>query len=400
MPTRQEAPINHAILEWARKQTDFTHEQAVARAGIKGLKRRGLTAEERLAKWESGQEKPTLNELELIAKAYRRPLLTFFLSEPPRIETRLQDFRTVGDRPVAKSSPEFAAFRRQMEALQKTVRQLVEEEGGKPLEFIGSFHMNVAPSAIAQAIRSEFQFSLGDQQQVQSSEELFNTLRNKADEAGIFVLRKADLGSGYSKISIEEFRGLVISDPIAPFIVVNPSDARSALLFTLVHELAHLWLGESGISNFDALRIGPSNYQEREVFCNEVAAEFLVPETILVNEWRRVIKGELEFTIQSLADRFKVSRIVIARRLLDFQEITRETYWELYNQWRDEWSIVRERQRNSEGGPGYFVITKSKLGSKLLNTVIGAVYDGRLSFRNAAKLLGIKVDYFSRFYEG
>jgi Zn-dependent peptidase ImmA (M78 family)/transcriptional regulator with XRE-family HTH domain len=400
MPTRQEAPINHAILEWARKQTDFTPEQAVVRAGIKGLKSRGLTAEERLVKWESGQGKPTLNELELIAKAYRRPLLTFFLSEPPRIETRLQDFRTVGDRPVAKSSPEFAAFRRQMEALQKTVRQLVEEEGGRTLEFIGSSNMSVAPAAIAQAIRSELQFSLRDQQQVQSSEELFNTLRHKAGEAGVFVLRKADLGSGHSKISEEEFRGLVISDPIAPFIVVNPGDARPALLFTLVHELAHLWLGESGISNFDALRISQPDYQEREVFCNKVAAEFLVPEVVLLNEWRRVMSGELDLAVQSLADKFKVSRVVIARRLLDFQQITGDAYWELYNQWRDEWSIVRERQRDSEGGPGYFIITKSKLGSKLLNTVIGAAYDGRLSFRNASKLLGIKVDYFSRFYEG
>ncbi|MBI2861165.1 MAG: ImmA/IrrE family metallo-endopeptidase [Chloroflexi bacterium] len=398
--TRQEAPINYAILKWARKQTDFTPEQAAARARIRGLERRGLTSEERLVKWESGEEKPTLSELELIAKAYRRPLLTFFLSEPPRAETRLQDFRTIGDRPVAKSSPEFAAFRRQTEALQKTLRELVEEEGGKPLQFIGSCDTRVAPATIAQAIRSKFGFSLGDQQQVQNSDELFNTLRAKAGEAGIFVLRKADLGSVHSRISIEEFRGLVISDPFAPLIVVNSNDARPALLFTLVHELAHLWLGESGISSFDALGLVPSTYQKREIFCNEVAAEFLVPKIILVDEWRRVVSEDLEFAIQSLADKFKVSRVVIARRLLDFQKITRETYWELYNQWRDEWGVVRNHQKEREGGPGYFVITKSKWGSKLLNTVIGAAYDGRLSLGDASKLLGIKVNYFNKFYEG
>lgn len=400
MPTRQEAPVNHTILEWARKQADFTPEEAVARAGIKGLKRQGLKAEERLVKWESGQEKPTLNELGLIAKAYRRPLLTFFLSEPPSMETCLQDFRTVGDRAPAKSSPEFAAFRRQMEALQKAVRQLVEEEGGKPLQFIGSSNMGMVPSTIARGIRSELQFSLKDQQQVQSSEELFNILRYKASKAGIFVLRKADLGSWHSRISVEEFRGLVISDPIAPFIIVNPYDARPALLFTLVHELAHLWLGESGISNFDALRIGPSDYQEREVFCNQVAAEFLVPETILLDEWQRVRHRELEVAIQFLVDRFKVSRVVIARRLLDFQEIAPGIYWELYNQRRDERGIIRAGQEPREGGPGYFVTMKSKLGSKLLNMVIGAAYGGRLSFADASRLLGIKVDYFARFYKG
>ncbi len=400
MPMRQEAPINHIILEWARRQTDFTPEQAVMRAGIKDLKSKGLTAQERLVKWESGQEKPTLNELELIAKAYRRPLLTFFLSEPPRVVTSLQDFRTFGDRPVAKSSPEFAAFRRQIEVLQKAVRRLVEEAGGKRIEFIGSSTMDVTPVLIAQAIRNQLQFSLTDQQKVLSSEELFNTLRNKIGEAGVFVIRKADLGSAHSKILLEEFRGLVISDPIAPFIVVNPNDARPALLFTLVHELVHLWLGESGISNFDALKINSSDYQDREVFCNNVAAEFLVPQRVLMMEWQDAMHGELESTIQSLANKFKVSRVVIARRLLDLEQITGDAYWEMYNRWRNEWTIVREQQKEQEGGPGYFIVTKSKLGSKLLNTVIGAAFGGQLSLGNASKLLGIKVDYFNKFYEG
>lgn len=129
MSTRQEVPLNHHLLQCAREQADFTLEQAATRAGIKDLKSMGLSAKERLAIWERGEEKPTLNQLELIARAYRRPLLTFFLSEPPRMETRLQDFRTVGDQPVEKSSPEFSAFRRQIETLQKEVRTLIEEEG-------------------------------------------------------------------------------------------------------------------------------------------------------------------------------------------------------------------------------------------------------------------------------
>jgi len=400
MATRQEVPINHNMLQWARRQADFNPNQVVARARIKGLKTRGLTAEERLAIWESGQEKPTLNELELLARAYRRPLLTFFLSEPPRVETGLQDFRTIGDRPVEGSSPEFAALRRQIEALQKEVRALVEDEGGGPLEFIGSASMDMTPTDIVQAIRDRFEYPFRDQQRVRSSEQLFNILRDRAGEAGVFVLRKADLGSHHSKVFVEEFRGLVISDPIAPFIVVNPNDAKVALVFTIVHELAHLWLGESGISNFNVFGRGQSNHQEIEVFCNRVAAEFLVPESRFLNEWNMVMDGGLDVAIQSLSRNFKVSRVVIARRLLDLERITGEGYWELYNRWRDELYITREYQRQKESGPGYFVNTKSRLGSKLLNTVIGAAYDGRLSYRDASKLLGIKVDYFGKFYEG
>jgi len=397
---RQEAPVNRIVLEWARIRAGLTPKQAVARAGIKGLKRRGLDAEERLVRWEQGEERPTLNELELIAKAYRRPLLTFFLSQPPRTETGLQDFRTVGDRVTAEISPEFAAFTRQMEALQKAVRPLVEEEGGKPLHFVGSRDMTITPSTIAQLIRRELQFSFRDQQQVQGSDELFSIIRHKAGEAGIFVLRKADLGSWHSTISVEEFRGLAISDPIAPFIIVNPYDARPALLFTLVHELGHLWLGESGISNFDALRSQPADHQEREVFCNQVAAEFLVPEAVFMAEWRKEGHRDLDAAVRFLADRFTVSRVVIARRLLDFQQIAAGTYWELYNQWRREWGTIRERQASREGGPGYFVAIRSKLGGKLLNTVIGSAFAGRLSYTDASRLLGLKVDYFDRFYKG
>ncbi|MBI2934009.1 MAG: ImmA/IrrE family metallo-endopeptidase [Chloroflexi bacterium] len=398
MPTRQDVPINPRILRWAREQASFSPEQAADRAGIRELKAKGLTGGERLATWESGKDSPTLNDLEAIARAYRRPLLTFFLPEPPQVETRLQDFRTVGDRPADKSTPEFAAFRRQIEALQKEVRTLIAEEGGNPLDFIGSATTNTRPLEIAQAIRNTLEFTLANQQQVHSPEELFHVLREKAGDAGIFTLCRADLGSWHSKISVAEFRGLVISDAIAPFIVINPNDARTALVFTLIHEMAHLWLGESGISNIATLTADTSGYQEREIFCNQVAAEFLVPGATFLSELRALGDMEMERKIQLLAGIFKVSRIVISRRLLDFKRITSKVYWDLYNQWRDEAHRERETRKQREGGPGYFVLTRSKLGSKLLNKVIGAAYDGRLSYSAAARMLGVRIDYFSRLY--
>lgn len=401
MHVRQEVPVNHTILRWAREQADFTLEQAAARARIKHLKRGSVTAGDRLLAWESGTEKPTLGELEAIAKAYRRPLLTFFMSVPPRPETGLSDFRTLGDKSVTGGTPEFAAFRRQIEALQREVRVVVEEEEAQPLDFVGSAAPNASHGEIVQEIRAKLGLAFEDHQHVRDSHELFGLLRDRAGDAGIFVLRKADLGSHHSKISVEEFRGLVISDPIAPFVVVNPDDAPSALVFTLVHELAHLWLGESGISNLGILgEPHQPNHQDREVFCNRVAAEFLVPEAVLTREWHRFAGTEIDDAMQSLSRVFKVSRVVVARRLLDLQEIPQQRYWALYDRWKSEWDRERERYDQRKGGPGYFVSTRSKLGTKLLSTVIRAAYDGRLSYRDASKLLAVKIDHFDKLYRG
>jgi Zn-dependent peptidase ImmA (M78 family) len=400
MPIRQELPINNHILLWAREQTKFSIDDVVARAKIKDLKNKGISAKERLMFWESGKENPTIGELELIAKAYRRPLLTFFLPNPPMIETRLQDFRTIGDKVIEKPSPEFDAFRRQVEVLQKGLQTLVQNDGGKPLDFIGSVKMDYLPEKLADNMHKILGYSADDQQKIKDSDELFNMLRDKAGKAGIFVLRKADLGSWHSKITPQEFRGLAICDNFAPLIVVNPNDAKAALPFTLIHELVHLWLGESGISSFDLLQTQKQNYQKREIYCNRTAAEFLVPSDSFLEEWRKIKNYNLDLAILSLTNTFKVSRVVIARRLLEFEKIDEDTYWNQFNQWRDEWITLREEQKHEEGGPGYFISTKSKLGTKLLETVIKAAYDGKISYGEASKMLGIKIDHFNQFYGG
>jgi Zn-dependent peptidase ImmA (M78 family)/transcriptional regulator with XRE-family HTH domain len=400
----QEIPVNNDILKWARDEANLSLEEAASRAGIKELKREGLEASDRLAIWESGDEKPTLRQLEQIAKAYRRPLLTFFLSKPPRSETILKDYRTIGDRPIEKSSPEFNALRRQIEALQKEIRRLVEKEGNKPIELIGSpIHID-NPSEFARLIHTKLSFTFENQQSVLDSDHLFSVIRERLDAIGIFVIRQGDLGSYHSKIIVEEFRGLAISDPYAPFIVINPNDTPPALVFSLVHELAHLWLGESSISNYNTFEVEKNvyqtaanhlaRYQQRERFCNGVAAEFLVPRSNLLEAWRNEY-GETDDIIKAISLKFKVSRIVIARRLLEFDKITSDDYWDLYKQWKYE---RRERQKEEEGGPGYYIRIKSKFGIKLLHTVIESAKKGKISYNEASRLLNVKVDHFDKLY--
>ncbi len=397
MTNRVEIQVTSEILRWARAQAGFTLSQAAARAKIHDLKTTNISAEERLQSWEEGPEGPTLNELRSLAKAYRRPLLTFFLPEPPESSSKLEDFRTIGDHPILTISPELSAFIRQTQVLQEALSEIIKDEGAKPLAFVGSITSEYSPKNIAQSIREIIDFSFSDQEKLSQKEQLFNIIRSKTEDIGIFVLRKADLGSHHSKISVDEFRGLTISDEYAPFIIVNPSDAISALIFTLIHEFAHLLLGDSGISNSNIFNISNPDQLEREILCNKVAAEFLVPESKLLEGYDILNAGDISATIDLLSDTFKVSRIVIGRRLLEYDLIDNTTYWQLYEEWMLSWNTRRNKYSQESKGPGYFVNTKSKLGKKLLRTVLGAAYDGRLSYLDASKLLNIKVNNFSEF---
>lgn len=399
MPIREEITVNHVVLRWAREETGLTPEQAAARARIRDHKRRCLAGADRLLLWESGTEGPTLGELETIAKAYRRPILTFFMPEPPRHETNLNDFRTLGDRPVRRSTPEFSAFVRQIEGLQREVSALVEAETGHPIPFVASASRGMNPSLLADEMRSTIQFAFEAQVRARTSQELFRVIRQKLADAGVFVLRQADLGSHHSKISVEEFRGLAISDRYAPFIVVNPDDATSALLFTLIHELTHLWLGQSGISNLSAVEV-PQDHQSLEVYCNRVAAEFLVPERPFMEAYESGIYRDIRSAIEALSATFKVSRLVIARRLLEFDRLSEEGYWTFYQEWRAQWEHEERPSYQGDDGPRYIAKTKSRLGRKLLTTVIGAAYEGRLSYIDASRMLGIKINHFGKLYEG
>ena len=153
MSTRQEVPVNPAILRWAREQSRLSPEQVVERAKITELKSRGIAGVERLSRWEEGIEQPTFNELKSIAKAYRRPVLTFFLPTPPLTVSRLEDFRTFGDHLLIESSPELAAFIRQIDALQQEVKDLLKEESAEPLVFVGSIEADTPPPSIALTLR-------------------------------------------------------------------------------------------------------------------------------------------------------------------------------------------------------------------------------------------------------
>ncbi len=401
-------PVTPGLLKWAREESGLSLAEAAERAKIKALKHRGdfpgMEPWQRLQQWEDGEATISFRQIEQIAKAYRRPVLTFFLSAPPKSESTLTDYRTVGDRgPNPKDSPEFAALTRRVRALHKNIKEIVMEEGHPNVAFVGAGDVNIDVKMAVADIRRHLSFTFSEQQKIKSSDGLFRYLRDKAESIGVFIVLEGDLGSYHSKIGPEVFRGIVISDSFAPFIVVNPNDSLSARVFTLVHELVHVWLGDTGISNLDSLGTEHHDYGRHEKYCNKVAAEFLVPEQELRARWIGAQEvDELSGNIRKTAKEFKVSEICFARRLLDLRFISKEYYWDLYNDYRSFLNRLREKQKEKQKEEPWkqdsIIKNRYRLGNRLIETVIDAANDGKISEIDAFHLLRVKIDKFASIY--
>ncbi len=397
----KDVPINHSILLWARREANLSPARAASKAGIKDLKARGdkesLPSVLRLGRWEEGTDTPTFAQLEKLAKAYRRPVLTFFLPQPPVKETRITDFRTVGSKVVDSEafSSEFSALLRRIEALQVSLHDLTRQAGAKRLPFVGSANTHVRPNQVVQSIRTTLGYPLDAQKRLGDSNQVFSDIRAKAEEHGIFALLEGNLGSWHTDIEPEVFRGISISDEFAPLIVVNPNDAKTARIFTLVHELCHIWLGDTGVSNWISLNIKTNSTFDNELFCDQVAAEFLVPHDDLINEWKQVRADNIKAKIERISYIFAVSTVVVARRILDLGYIDTNYYWSYYNECSLEWDRIKNAMRQKKNRPSYRIRTRSRLGNRLISTVMGAAREGRISELDASRMLNVKINHFA-----
>ncbi len=401
----KDIPINHNILIWARKEANLSLDRAAQKAKISEIKKRGstesLTPSIRLQRWENDDGSPTYAQLIKLAKAYRRPILTFFLSAPPKKEVHFLDFRTLGNKETEINTfvAEFSALVRQSEATQKSVREILRESNKEPLSFVGSIGLDSDPVEVAHNIRNTLNCDFTNQKKIRTVQGLFSFIRDKSEEQGIYVIVQGNLGSRHTNMGYNVFRGFAISDKLAPFIIINPHDTKTANVFTLVHELCHVWLGDTGVSNWNSLNIRePKPTNKNEQFCDQVAAEFLVPKIDLLKQWDLLTIGyEADVVIKRIARKFKVSPIVIARRLLEFNRISSEAYWNWYDDYQDEWLRLKEELRTRKTDPpGYRILTRTKLGNALINTVIDATREGKISELDASLILNVKINNFSK----
>ena len=387
--------VNPKILTWARETAGLTREEAARKLGFRDVRK--WTAIERLSAYEDGRDDPSRSVLVNMAKQYHRPLLTFYLSKPPRRGDRGADFRTL---PAALSLEDDAildALIRDINARQSLVRSVLEQEDEiVPVSFIGSHRMSDGKIAVLTSLKSLLNVNLDTYRSQRTASAAFALLRTAAEESGAFVILKGNLGSYHTEIETEVFRGFSIADEVAPFIVINEYDAKSAWSFTLLHELVHLLLGQTGVS-------GARAENDIERFCDDVAGEFLLPE-----EESKDIGIDSTATIEDVVEQISafarvrnLSRAMVAYKVYRSGEITLTTYDRIAiyfrQQWLDDRSSRRDGQRDLRPNP--YVTRRHRIGNGLITLVRQMVDADDLSTTKAAKVLGVKPTQVHRLIE-
>jgi Zn-dependent peptidase ImmA (M78 family)/DNA-binding XRE family transcriptional regulator len=372
--------FNPDVFQWARMSAGLGPEDAARAVGIVPT---SLIAIER------GEKEPSRTTLSKMAKVYRRSLLTFYLPVPPRKGDRGEDFRTVVADRTVEADADVDALVRDLRVRQSLVRAVLEDdEDVEPLAFVGSARMNDGAQALAKSIEQMLGVTRAQYRAQKDAQSAFALLRERVEHAGVFVLLIGNLGSHHSAIPVEAFRGFAIADPKAPFIVINDGDARAAWSFTLLHELAHLWLGATGVSG------GGAPEKQIERFCNDVAGEFLLPrdDVQTINLAGLDIDAQID-VIAGHANRWRVSRQMVAYGLLKADRITREAWRALEAGIRERWMAERRREKDRSkdaDGPSYYIVRRHRLGHAMLDFARRYTDAGVLSPSKAAKVLGVK----------
>lgn len=295
--------FNPEVFRWARESAGLGPEGAARAIGIVPTS---------LIAIENGEKEPSRTTLSKMANVYRRSLLTFYLPIPPRKGDRGEDFRTVVGDQTVETDADVDALVRDLRARQSLVRTVLEDDQDvQPLEFVGSASMNDGVPALAASIERMLGITRAQYRAQKDVDSAFSLLRKRAGDAGVFVLLIGNLGSHHSAIPVEAFRVFAVADRIAPFIVINDGDTRAAWSFTLLHELAHLWLGATGVSG------GGAPEMKIERFCNDVAAEFLLPrsDVQVINIAGLELNSQIA-AVAEYANRWRVSRQMVAYGLL------------------------------------------------------------------------------------
>lgn len=374
--------IKPEIMTWARETAGLSLEDAARMIGLKEA--RGESGAERLAGIEITGEVPR-PLLVKMAKAYRRPLLVFYLNHPPRTGDRGQDFRTLPGE--EKYNPELDALIRDIKSRQGLVRSILEDEEAEQVAFVGSAKMELPVGVLARRIEEDIKFSLTAFRAEKTGDDAFGYLRVQIETAGIFVLLLGNLGSYHTNIPLEIFRGFAVADRLAPMIVINDQDARTAWSFTALHELVHLWLGTTGVS-------GGEPTAQIEQYCNDVAGEILLPRGDLNQFPRTKTVEETAGAISRFAEEKRISRSMVTYKLYRAGRITRPAWLNLTAHFRHEWLEAKrrqaEKQREVEGGPSYYVVRRHRVGDALLGLMRRALDEGTITYTKAGRVLGVK----------
>lgn len=378
---RLQITLQPAVLRWARERAGIDAEQLADKMQVKP---------ERVLDWER-DGKISIALADRLAQRTYIALGLLYLTEPPKDLLPIPDFRARGNeqQPSVNLLDTIYLMRRR----QAWMREELIGEGARPLNFIGSYEIDGDPLQVAGAIRDALQLADDWTASISTWSDALGHLRSRAEDAGVMVVFNGVVGNNTSrKLDPDEFQGFALVDEYAPLVFVNNADFKAAQMFTLAHELAHLFVGETGVSSFEHLTFD-SNTTER--FCDQVAAEFLVPAVELRAFWPTTEQASDPY--QSVARQFKVSSVVAARRARDLGLIDSIAFFKFYDEQRDkEW--YNSQQSQASGG-NFWNTPKWRIGTRFGTAIFRAVKEGRLLYREAYNLTGLKGETFENMRE-
>lgn len=363
----QAALVNPSLLTWSRERAGLSTEQVAKKLPVKP---------DRVEEWEAGEAKPTFLQAQKWASLAHIPFGFLFLKQPPAEQLPLPDLRTVGGIAPQRPSLELLDTVRDSIRKQDWYLEYLQHQEHQPLAFVGRFNSRSSVAEVVADIRQ----TLGVHPDIArlDYDKYTRALIEAAEVAGILVMRSGiALGNTHRKLEVSEFRGFAISNVFAPVVFINSSDAPTARLFTLLHELAHIWIGSSGVSDGNS-----ANGRDEERFCNAVAGEFLAPEVQFRALWNAEI--DWEENLAPLATRFHISKLAIGRRACDLGYISQAQYSAYYR-------MILKAFQNEKGGAGdYYRNATAKNSPRLSKAVLTEAMSGRMLLREAGNLLGVQ----------
>ena len=371
--------VSEGVLRWAVGRSGRTLEDLQSKPDLK-----------RIREWISGQRQPTLRQLESLAKATLTPLGFLFLDNPPEERLPVSHFRTLGDEGLSRPSPDLLETVQTMQRRQSWMRDFLIDQGQEGLPFVGSARLGEQPALIAQYMRRTLGFDERWAAGQTNWTNALRVLREAMGNIGILVVINGVVGNNpHRKLAPVEFRGFVLVDDYAPLVFVNGADGKAAQMFTLAHELAHVFLGSSAA--FDLREMQPAD-DSTEQACDRVAAEFLVPENALRDIWPSARSKREPF--QTIARRFKVSVLVAARRALDLELIQMTDFLDFYRAYQGD---ERHRAVRGSGGGDFYANQNLRVGRRFASTIVRAAKDGKLLYSEAYRLTGLYGETFDQY---
>ena len=361
--------VQPTLLRWARERAGYDADTLTGRFP-------------RLEEWERGEVQPTLKQVEAFAKATRTPVGFLFLAKNHRSNgCRFPDFRTVANVHVGHPSPDLLEIVFLCQQRQDWYRDFARSMHEPALDFVDSANLKDDIVEIAATMRHILRFDLEERRRLATWTDALRHFIGQADALGVLVMASGVVGSNNRRrLEPREFRGFALADPLAPLIFINGADTKAAQMFTLAHELAHLWLGQSAVSDTEA-RAAPD--QEVERWCNRVAAELLVPLGVLRNELDD--RAGLQDELQRLERHFKVSTLVILRRIHDAGRLTRDELWKAYDA-----ELARLRKMPKDSGGNFYLTLGARVSKRFARAMVVSTLEGRTSFTETFRMLGLK----------